>query len=173
MSQNLIRKTASIEGDASGSRAVGAALISPIAGGHDPQIARCQHGAAPVSWAHSDRRCPQWPIICDGARDRLAKLLATATRSRGFGAASASLVARYALVEAEDATMTAWLLVMVISNPQGYISVPNIASKQECERLAVEISAGIRSVYRCIEYRIGGSTIKWDGPIVGGAIGAP
>src|SRR5262249_60279165 len=33
--------------------------------------------------------------------------------------------ARYALGEAEDATMTAWLLVMVISNPQGYISVPN------------------------------------------------
>src|SRR6516165_2038287 len=89
------------------------------------------------------------------------------------GRASASLVARYALAEAEDATMTAWLLVMVISNPQGYISVPNIASKQECERLAVEISAGIRSVYRCIEYRIGGSTIKWDGPIVGGVIGAP
>ena len=83
------------------------------------------------------------------------------------------MVARYALAESEDATMTAWLLVMVISNPQGYISVPNIASKQECERLAVEISAGIRSVYRCIEYRIGGSTIKWDGPIVGGAIGAP
>ena len=55
--------------------------------------------------------------------------------------------------------MTAWLLIMVISNPQGYISVPNIASKQECERLAVEISAGVRSVYRCIEYRIIGGSI--------------
>ena len=65
--------------------------------------------------------------------------------------------------------MTAWLLVMVISYPQGYISVPNIASKQECERLAVEISAGVRSVYRCIEYRTGGSTIKWDGPDAQGA----
>ena len=64
----------------------------------------------------------------------------------------------YALAEAEDVTMTAWLLVMVISIPQGYIAVPNIASKPECERLAVEISAGTRSVYRCIEYRIGGST---------------
>ena len=63
------------------------------------------------------------------------------------------------MAEAEDATMTAWLLVMVISNPQGYISVPNIASKQECERLAVEISAGVRSVYRCIEYRIIGGSI--------------
>lgn len=51
--------------------------------------------------------------------------------------------------------MTVWLLILYVGHPASF-AVPGIITKDECVRLAQELSPGIREgYYKCVPYTQG------------------